>query len=181
MNALILTLIGEDRPGLVGAVAEVVTAHDGNWVESSLARLSGRFAGVVRVTVPDANAADLSQALTELADRQRLRVNVEPIDDADEAHAAGMSLPHRLKLEVVGLDRPGIVRDVTAALARHGVNVVSFESKVFNAPMSGERMFRTNAVLGVPEGLDVDSLHATLDTVAEALHVEVHLLEAEET
>ena len=49
MTDLVLTLIGPDRPGLVEAVAEVVAAHGGNWLESRMARLAGKFAGILRI------------------------------------------------------------------------------------------------------------------------------------
>ena len=52
MTTLVLTVIGDDRAGLVKALADVVSAHDGNWEQSHLAELAGQFAGIVVVTVP---------------------------------------------------------------------------------------------------------------------------------
>ena len=172
MTALILTLIGDDRPGLVESIAQAVADHDGNWVESSLSRLSGKFAGVVRVTVTDDRAQPLADALRAHAEAGGLRVAVEAAEDDGQATGDRIG---GMRLEVIGLDRAGIVRDVAAALARHGVNVTAFDSRVFNAPMSGERMFRADARLNAPEGLDTTALHDALDAVAEALDVEIHL------
>ena len=49
MATLVLTVIGDDRAGLVNALADVVTAHGGNWERSQLAELAGKFAGIVLV------------------------------------------------------------------------------------------------------------------------------------
>ena len=76
MADLVLTLIGPDRPGIVEAVAEPIAAHGGNWLESRMAHLGGQFAGILRVEVPDANAAALAEALRKLEQRG-LRVTVE--------------------------------------------------------------------------------------------------------
>ena len=53
MTDLVLTLIGSDRPGLVEAVAEVIAGHGGNWLESRMAHLAGKFAGILRVEIPE--------------------------------------------------------------------------------------------------------------------------------
>ena len=47
--SLVLTVIGPDRPGLVEALSQSIASHDGNWLESRMAKLSGQFAGIVRV------------------------------------------------------------------------------------------------------------------------------------
>ena len=66
MIALVLTLIGPDRPGIVDSVSEVVAAHGGNWLESRMAHLAGKFAGVLCVEVADDQAAALEDALSRL-------------------------------------------------------------------------------------------------------------------
>ncbi len=66
VTTLVLTVIGDDRAGLVKALADVVQAHDGNWERSHLAELSGTFAGVVEVSVPEPRAAELQAALRPL-------------------------------------------------------------------------------------------------------------------
>ena len=68
-RVLVLTVIGEDRPGLVESLAEVISTHDGNWDKSRMARLAGHFAGVVQIHLPDDRADALIAALPGLADR----------------------------------------------------------------------------------------------------------------
>ena len=117
MASLILTVIGPDRPGLVRALAEAVAAHGGSWLESRMARLAGQFAGIALVDAPESLLADL-QAL----EGQGLRILVQ---SGAEQPAATAREP-RLALEVVGNDRPGIVRDITRILWDCGVNIEEF-------------------------------------------------------
>src|ERR1700749_3259798 len=120
MIPLVLTFVGEDRPGLVNAISETVAAHRGTWLESRSVRLAGKFAGVVLVNIPDENLIPLESALAKLAP-SGLRVSI------DRGAAAEAETPARLvTLEIVGKDRPGIVRDVTQALTRLGVNIEEF-------------------------------------------------------
>src|SRR5436189_3912325 len=58
-RSLVMTVIGQDRPGLVESVADLVASHGGNWLESRMSRLGGQFAGILRVEVQ----ADKEQGL----------------------------------------------------------------------------------------------------------------------
>lgn len=173
MAELILTLIGPDRPGLVEAVAEPIAAHGGNWLESRMAHLGGQFAGILRVEVPDAKAAALEEALRKLEVRG-LRVTVESEPRPSAAPARRIFL-----LDVVGLDRPGIVREISHVLAERGVNIEELVTDRTPAPMSAEQLFRSRARVNVPEGLDAAELRARLEKLAGDLMVEVTLAEPE--
>ncbi len=63
VSSLVLTVVGDDRAGLVTALAEVVSAHGGNWEHSQLAELAGTFAGIVVVSVPDDRVGALRESL----------------------------------------------------------------------------------------------------------------------
>jgi glycine cleavage system regulatory protein len=171
-TTLVLTLIGSDRPGLVEAVSETVARHGGNWLESRMARLAGKFAGVLRVAVPEANAAGLEADLSGLG-AQGLRVLVEASPDAVPAGPSRL-----LELELVGQDRPGIVREISQALAGRGVNVEELTTDCVSAPMSGEQLFRARARLRAPLSLAITDLTAALEAVAHDLMVDVALGEA---
>jgi glycine cleavage system regulatory protein len=163
---LILTVIGDDRPGLVGELAATISAHEGNWLESSMSRLAGKFAGIVMVAVPAKAAAALQAALAGLAG---LKVTCE--SSTGGAPAAG----RRLKLSLVGHDRIGIVREVSQVLARHAVNVEQLATRTSSAPMSAETMFHAEAELLAGAGLDARALTDDLETISNDLMVDITL------
>jgi glycine cleavage system regulatory protein len=169
MTDLVLTLIGPDRPGLVKAVADRVTAHGGNWLESRMARLAGQFAGILRVDVPPESVEALRSALQSL-EGQGLRVLA-----AGDAAGPASGSPAPLKLEVVGADHPGIVRDIAHVLARHTVNIEGLTTDRIEAPMSGGALFRAQARLHVPSGLDLQRLQEDLERIANDLMVDLTL------
>jgi glycine cleavage system regulatory protein len=169
MTDLVLTLIGPDRTGLVESVAEVIAAHGGNWLESRMTHLAGKFAGILRAEVPPNRAAALALALSALETRG-LKVVVETAPRAERPR------PERtMDLELVGLDRPGIVREISQLLAESGVNVEELVTDRKSAPMSAEMLFEARAHVHVPATTDVARLRAGLERLASDLMVEIRL------
>ncbi|MFP6613171.1 MAG: ACT domain-containing protein [Pirellulales bacterium] len=169
MTTLVLTIIGADRSGLVDSLADVISGHGGNWMESRMAHLGGKFAGILRVSVPAENADALLSAFKEL-ERMGLGVHAE----ADPTVASGEDfIP--VTLELLGNDRPGIVREITHVLAAQGVNVEEFHTECTEAPMSGGQLFRAKAQLRLPPSLDRDALRREIEQVAHDLMVDINL------
>ncbi len=163
--SVVMTVIGPDRTGLVEAVARAVAGHGGNWLESRMCRLGGEFAGILRVEVPADKKTALLEALQKVPGLAvTVRSAETPISQAGARDT---------KLEIVGSDRPGIVREISAALARAGVNVEEFSSEVSSAPMSGETLFKASARLQLPQGCDAGALKRDLEKIAADLLVDV--------
>ena len=172
---LVLTLVGPDRPGLVEAVADAIAAQGGNWLESRMAHLAGRFAGMVRIELPPDRIEALRAAVSRLESRG-LHIVIET--DRSAAEDAGAQGPARdMELELLGLDRPGLVREVSRLLAQAGINVEELSTDRSSAPMSGEMMFRARARLHVPGGVDVAAVRTGLERLAGDLMVEIRLAE----
>jgi glycine cleavage system regulatory protein len=173
MARLILTFVGDDRPGLVSEISQAVAAHGGTWLESRSARLAGKFAGILLVGLPDESVISLESALVKLAP-SGLRVSL------DRGAGAETEKPGRLvTLEIVGNERAGIVRDVTQALTRLGVNIEEFASSLEAEPFTGAQMFRAKARLSVPVDLALEDLRKALERLASEIMVDLTVGESE--
>jgi glycine cleavage system regulatory protein len=168
MAYFVLTVLGDDRPGLVSAVATPVNAHGGSWERSQLAQLAGKFAGIVQVSVPDAQSDALVTDLLALQE-QGLHVQVERTDVPPDDDRV------RYELELVGADRPGIIAEISALLAARKVSIEDLATDLVDAPMAGGRLFEARAVLLAPESASAEGLREALETLADRLMVDVHL------
>jgi len=164
---LILTVIGDDKPGLVEELATAISSHGGNWLEASLAHLSGKFAGIVEVAVPAEKIPELRIALTKLVG---LKVSVAVASSRKSAPAG-----RRLTLNLVGHDRIGIVREVAQVLARHAINVEDLATRTSSAPMSAEVLFHCEADLTARPDCNVRELKAALEKLSDDLMVDIRL------
>ena len=166
MVPLVLTFVGDDRPGLVRAVSETIAACGATWLESRSAQLAGKFAGILLVSVPDDRLAELESSL-RLLEASGLRLTIE-------RGAAAKDKPTRLvELDILGNERPGIVRDVTQALNNFGVNIEEFSSDLESAPFTGVALFRAKAKLRAPDGLAVEELRKALERLAGEIMVDL--------
>ena len=167
MTTLILTVAGSDRPGLVAAVADVVDSHGGNWENSQLAELAGVFAGVIQVSVTPEHQDELASALRALDGL--LTVAVHAGSDAAPAAVQPISL------QILGNDRPGIVREVSTVLRVHEVSIQDMTTETKDAAMAGGRLFEASVTAEVPASADLDALRADLERLTSELQVDITL------
>lgn len=167
LSTLVMTVIGADRPGLVQLVASRVADHGGNWLESRMCHLGGQFAGILRVEVASTRVDELVGALHRL-EKDGLRVIVHSEGNATTAKADGVVAV----LEVVGQDRPGILRSVSGVFAAHEVNVEELASERVSAPMGGGTLFQARATVLLPAKVSVAAVRADLEKIATDLMVD---------
>ncbi|HET6938172.1 MAG TPA: ACT domain-containing protein [Nocardioides sp.] len=167
MALFVMTVFGDDRPGVISAISGPITRLGGNWERSQLARLAGKFAGIVEASVPDERYAALVAELTALED---LHVTIEGEDLPESEAAEGEGF----LLELLGNDHPGIVAEVSAVLAEHGVSIEELVTEVRDAPMAGGHLFEARAVLVAPPA-GTDALRAALEGLADELMVDLTL------
>ena len=171
MINLVLTLIGPDRPGIVDSVSEVVATHGGNWLESRMAHLAGKFAGVLCVEVAEEQVAALEDALARL-EAGGLKVTVERSELVETPSR------HAMEIELLGVDRPGLVHEVSALLVALGTNVEELATDRLPAAHSGDRMFHAQIRVIVPEAASMTDVRRGLERLADDLMVEIRLAEA---
>jgi glycine cleavage system regulatory protein/folate-dependent phosphoribosylglycinamide formyltransferase PurN len=168
-TALVVSIIGPDRPGIVSLVAERAQRYGANWAASRMTRMAGEFAGMVHLDVPHQHADALESALRAL-EANGLKVTVARSDAA--------TVPASLRsveLELVGEDRIGIVSNVTRILAERGVSIENIHTEILRSGISGKQTFRIGAHLLAPASVDIDALRRELGALASEMMVDIAL------
>jgi glycine cleavage system regulatory protein len=166
-----MTIIGRDRPGLVESISRVIADHGGNWLESRMCQLGGEFAGILRIQVDPAHKKPLVANLEQLS-AQGLNIVIRP-----DSATTSPTYSRRASLEIVGHDRPGIVRQISAVLAGQSVNVEELSSECESAPMTGEILFKAQITLQIPQGCNMEELQKNLEKIAGDLMVDFRFAE----
>lgn len=167
-KTLVLTFIADDRPGLVDRLTETVADAGGNWLESRMANLAEKFAGIAMVEIPAGKVAALKKALSVL-ENEGFHISV------DEAKAKAAETGALYQLDLVGPDQAGILHEITHCLAERGVSVEEMDTDIRDAPMSGGVMFFAEAQVRLPRGMDAGELQSALEALAGSLMVDISL------
>ena len=169
--SLVITAIGPDRPGLVNRLSDVAERFGANWEGSRMASLAGQFAGMAHFSVADGKVAELEAAFRALSG-DGLSIMIA------RAGASGAAGPvRRLRLELVGHDRPGIVKELSGSLARLGVSIDELHTQVASAAMSGDALFKVKALIAVPAGVADGELRKALEDLANEMMVDMDAAE----
>jgi len=169
VTSLVVTVIGPDRPGIVSLLSAKAQGFGANWAGSRMASLAGQFAGMVHFEVPPENADALVAALRGLESAD-LRIVIERSGVATAP--AGRRI---VKVELVGHDRPGIVRDMSGSLAQLGVSIAELHTEIVSGAMTAEHLFKVKADLLVPQSVGNDALRHALEALANEMMVDIAL------
>lgn len=166
MKSLIITINGDDRAGIVEELSRIIVEHGGEWIESRMANLCGKFAGILRVNLPD-EQTDLfeTDVQSSLYDQT---VNIQ--EARPQPSAAGHKFYH---LQLVGHDRPGIIHSISALLVKNGATVEELDSEVVDASMSGEKLFKATITVSMSGEHSIEKLGEALENLANELIVDI--------
>ena len=172
-KTLVVTAICADRPGLIQMLSEVIYRHEASWEESSMAHLSGQFAGILTVNVDENVIPALEKDLRALSD-QGMAVTLN--ESAESADAGNQQI---IWLDLTGHNKPGIMREVSNVFVAQGVSVQSLDTEVVSASMSGGDMFVAGAQLQVSKDFDIESLQDALEGLSDDLMVDLAVADDE--
>lgn len=173
--SLVVTVVGPDRPGLVSAISDKAVEFDANWADSVMSNFAGQFAGIVQLQVRPEKCDALIAALQSLESPQ-MRISV-----AKSTASTAAIKTRRLKLDLVGHDRPGIIHSISSQLAKRQISIEKLETHIASGAMSGEQMFQMKALLLVPVALDENELRDGLEGLANELMVDISFDESNST
>lgn len=163
---LILSFITNDRPGVAETLAQIVSEYQGNWLESRLSQLGGKFAGIIHISIQEPHCTALKQALMAL-NQQGYQLQL------DDSNSSEQASPIKHQLKAIGLDRSGIVKEITSALAQQGLNILECNTDLSSAAMSGETLFHAQIEFSVSADFSLDDIQAQLDNIATQLSIDI--------
>lgn len=164
MKHLVISFICDDKPGLVDSLSSTISQHQGNWQTSSLHHLSGKFAGILEVSVDETHYDSLQSSLAQLN-----QFNLQVVDAPNPTQDTGKAI----SLSLTANDRSGIVQDISSVIHQNHGNLIKLVSQQQSAPHSGQLMFTAKVIISVSEN-DVDALIEALEAIENDLMVDVN-------
>lgn len=163
MQHIIISFIGDDRPGIVDNISSIIKQYQGNWQTSSLHHLSGLFAGIIEVTIDKKHESDLCHELKSIP-HLNLQLAIAP------EHKTPTS--EKIILELTANDRSGIINNISSVIHQHQGNLIKLVSNQQSAAHSGQVMFTAKAHIQIEESA-IDNMIESLESIADDLMVDI--------
>ena len=157
MPEAVVSTIGQDRPGLVNDLSELVAAEGLNITDSRMTVLGGEFAVLMGITGDDAALDAFAEKLAALAQRQQLAHLFRKTASREIAAA----LPYHGR--VVAMDHPGIVRRIAGFFSEREVNIRDLTTTTGHAPHTGTPIFDLNMQVEIPAAKSIPELREAFE------------------
>ncbi len=144
---LVISAVGEDRPGLVNTLSESMLELGANIDESRMALLGGEFAMILLVSADEAVIDKLQQALPQISQQTGLTISGKETTPRPEGER---TMPY--EVTVVAMDQPGIVHSVTDFFASRGINIRELSTRTYAAAHTGAPMFSMEMMVDIAAG-----------------------------
>ncbi|MGH1440448.1 MAG: glycine cleavage system protein R [Cellvibrionaceae bacterium] len=168
---IIITLLSDDKPGVVQTVADIIAKEGGNWLESRMSQLAGKFAGILKVSIDKDKVQTLTSSLQGLS-ASGIQVLIDEAGNEKSEQSA-----KTLAFELMGADRVGIVSEIANAFSAKGISIDDLETQCSSMPWSGEPLFEASGILIAPDTIDKENLLNHLDEIEDKLGLDISITE----
>ncbi|WP_035586788.1 glycine cleavage system protein R [Hippea jasoniae] len=169
-----LTVIGEDKPGIVAAVAEVLYEKHIN-IEDSVSTLLGNQFTMTLLVKSSKNygVLELKKAFAKARGKLKLSVSLRRIEESELTTKQPQNL---YSISVYGADKVGIVYFVSKALAEHNINILDLRTRLTK---SEKPMYVMILEVDVPDGISENALNDIIKDVCLKLDVDYSIRKIE--
>jgi len=164
---IVISALGEDRPGIVDELSRVILDHNCNIEDSRMSVLGGVFAVIQLVNGEPADIAQLPAALQQLGEDKDLTITTR---DAGERSGTERLLPY--EVTVVSLDHPGIVNNLSHFFATRGINIQKLDTATYSAAHTATPMFSVRITLEIPAGQSLNELREDFYELCDDLNLD---------
>lgn len=167
---LVISALGNDKPGIVNELSKSILDHGGNITESRMMVLGGEFAIMLLVTGSQESIDDINSKLEPIGKTLGLTLIVK---ETQPQGTDQKRLPYQVT--VVSMDHPGIVHDISDFLSSRNLNIEEIETKTYPAAHTGTPMFSLEMIISVPADSSVKTLRDEFVTFCDDLNLDASL------
>ncbi len=167
---LVISALGEDRPGIVDELSNIIYSNALNVEDSRMSVLGGEFAILLLVSGEQSSIDALQSQINDIEDALKMRLLLKPTTDTG---VTDNTIPY--SVEVAALDHPGIVRNIASFFSNQNINIVNLQTERYSAPHTGSPMFALHMTIGVPADTNIAKLRDAFMDVCDELNLDAEL------
>lgn len=169
-SQLVISALGDDRPGIVDELSNAVYSHRLNIEDSRMTVLGGEFAILLLASGTEADIEKFSAQRTQLEDVLKMQMLLKRTVPAT---ASDGTVPYQV--EVAAIDHPGIVRNLASFFSNKRINIVNLDTDRYSAPHTGTPMFALHMTIGIPSDIAISQLRDEFTAFCDELNLDADL------
>jgi len=167
---LVITALGDDRPGIVDELSNALFRRDLNIEDSRMSVLGGEFAVLLLVSGSEESIDDFVGDTPELEQSLNMKLLVKLTTSAAEKQAL---VPYTV--EVVAIDHPGIVHKLASFFSAKQINIVDLNTQRYAAAHTATPMFAVNMTIGIPADIAIKPLRDEFINMCDELNLDASM------
>jgi glycine cleavage system transcriptional repressor len=167
---MVLTAVGPDRPGLVDEISHQIAESGCQVGDSRMSVLGGEFAIIMLITGNWNAVAKFENLLPRMQDSLGLSIQTKRTHERKDTAKV---IPYAV--EVISIDRPGIVSDVANFFARRSINIEDVYTSTYPAPHTRTEMFSLHMTVGIPGDMSIASVRGEFMDFCDDLNLDAVL------
>lgn len=166
-DQLVITALGDDRPGIVDELTTTLLEHKLNIEDSRMSILGGEFAILLLITGSSQNIDTFIKNKTVIEESLNMQLLIKPTSSEVREKSSDT-----YSVKVVAIDHPGIVQNLASFFSSRGINIVDLKTKRYSAAHTATPMFSVNITVNVPVGQSSEQLHTDFIAVCDELNLD---------
>ncbi len=166
-NFIVISALGEHDSGHLEVFAKAARDCGCNIVDSRMSVFADRFSLLVLLSGTWDAIAKIENFLPRIEQQTRLSISSQR---AESRARAGEMMPYAV--EVVAVDRVGIVYEITQFFSHREISVEEMHSGTYSAAHTGSRMFSLHMTIGVPIDLSIAALRGEFMDFCDQLNLD---------
>lgn len=167
---LVITALGDDRPGIVDELSNALVKHNLNIEDSRMSVLGGEFAVLLLVSGSQQSIDDFVADTASLEQSLNMKIQVKTTRSDTSATAL---VPYTV--EVVAIDHPGIVHKLASFFSSQQINIVDLHTERYAAAHTATPMFAVNMTIGVPADIAIKTLREEFIDMCDELNLDASM------
>lgn len=168
---LVITALGEDRPGIVDELSNVLSTHQLNIEDSRMSVLGGEFAILMLVSGASNSIDAFIDKIPELEGSLRMKLQVKLTRKKPESENLA---PYAV--EVVSIDHPGIVHEIARFFSSRKINIVDLDTSRYAGAHTGTPMFALHMTVEIPAAEPIARLREEFINSCDALNLDAKII-----
>ena len=167
---LVISALGQDRPGIVNQLSKAIFDNGCNIEDSRMTVLGGEFALILMVSGSWDAIAKLEDQVPSLQSALGLTIIVRRTEERTGTRGL---VPY--EVDVISMDHPGIVHEVAEFFSNRGINIEEMITGSYAAAHTGTPMFSLKMTIAAPADIPIAQLRDDFAEFCDDLNLDAAL------